>query len=97
MKTETDQLLQSNVECEKKIVQRKPGASFEVKSSRRIATQQQDAYQPPVHNSDDSVISNNPPISNCRRTKERKIGFIIEKVSLWRKLYNGVPDPTKGG
>lgn len=27
-----------------------------------------------------------------RRTKERKIGFIIERVSLWRKLYNGVPD-----
>ena len=29
-----------------------------------------------------------------RRTKERKIGFIIEKVSLWRKLYNGIPDNT---
>ena len=27
-----------------------------------------------------------------RRTKERKIGYIIEKVSLWRKLYNGVAD-----
>ena len=27
-----------------------------------------------------------------RRTKERKIGFIIERVSLWRKLYNGIPD-----
>ncbi len=30
-----------------------------------------------------------------RRTKERKISFVIEKVSMWRKLYNGVP--TKGG
>ncbi|CAI2379144.1 unnamed protein product [Moneuplotes crassus] len=29
-----------------------------------------------------------------KRTKERKIGFIIEKVSLWRKLYNGIPDHT---
>ena len=29
-----------------------------------------------------------------KRTKERKIGFIIEKVSLWRKLYNGMPDHT---
>ena len=29
-----------------------------------------------------------------KRTKERKIGFIIEKVSLWRQLYNGVPDST---
>lgn len=29
-----------------------------------------------------------------RRTKERKISFVIEKVSLWRKLYNGVDDGT---
>lgn len=28
---------------------------------------------------------------SSRRTKERKIGFIIEKVSKWRRLYNGVP------
>ena len=27
-----------------------------------------------------------------RRTEERKIGFVIEKVSLWRKLYNGITD-----
>jgi len=26
-----------------------------------------------------------------RRTKERKISFVIEKVSMWRKLYNGIP------
>jgi len=25
----------------------------------------------------------------CKRTKERKIGYIIEKVNLWRRLYNG--------
>lgn len=25
-----------------------------------------------------------------RRTKERKIGYIIEKVNAWRKLYNGI-------
>jgi len=29
-----------------------------------------------------------------RRTKERKIGQIIDKVLQWRKLYNGVKDPT---
>lgn len=29
-----------------------------------------------------------------RRTKERKIGYIIEKVSKWRKLYNGVTNST---
>ena len=27
-----------------------------------------------------------------RRTKERNIGYIIEKVSQWRKLYNGYRD-----
>ena len=26
----------------------------------------------------------------ARRTKERKIGYIIEKVARWRNLYNGV-------
>jgi cell division protein FtsI/penicillin-binding protein 2 len=29
-----------------------------------------------------------------RRTKERRISFVIEKVSLWRKLYNGVEDSS---
>jgi hypothetical protein len=27
-----------------------------------------------------------------KRSKERKIGYIIEKVFLWRKLYNGFTD-----
>jgi hypothetical protein len=27
-----------------------------------------------------------------KRTKERTIGYIIEKVSQWRKLYNGYMD-----
>jgi hypothetical protein len=27
-----------------------------------------------------------------KRTKERKIGYIIEKVNTWRKLYNGFYD-----
>ena len=27
-----------------------------------------------------------------QRNKERSIGFIIEKVSQWRKLYNGYED-----
>lgn len=29
-----------------------------------------------------------------KRSKERKIGYIIEKVFLWRKLYNGFVDDT---
>ena len=30
-----------------------------------------------------------------RRTKERKISFVIEKVSVWRKLYNGITQKDK--
>ena len=30
-----------------------------------------------------------------KRTKERKIGFIIEKVAKWRSMYNGIQN-TKG-
>ncbi len=29
---------------------------------------------------------------DLKRTKERTIGYIIEKVSQWRKLYNGYMD-----
>merc|ERR1712032_1336487 len=28
--------------------------------------------------------------SKEKRTKERRIGYIIEKVGRWRKLYNGI-------
>jgi len=35
------------------------------------------------------------PPGNARRTKERKIGYIIEKVYKWRKLYNGTTN-SKG-
>ncbi len=34
-----------------------------------------------------------PAQPHQKRTKERTIQDIIEKVSLWRKLYNGVTDP----
>ena len=30
-----------------------------------------------------------------KRTKERKIGYIVEKVNTWRKLYNGYYDEGK--
>jgi hypothetical protein len=30
----------------------------------------------------------------AKRSKERKIGYIIEKVFLWRKLYNGFVDES---
>ena len=31
----------------------------------------------------------------CRRTKERRIGFIIEKVIEWRKFYSGTSDEAR--
>jgi len=30
--------------------------------------------------------------NKSKRTKERKIGFVIEKVNTWRKYYNGFQD-----
>jgi len=30
------------------------------------------------------------PEGEIKRTKERQIRFVVERVSLWRKLYNGV-------
>lgn len=27
-----------------------------------------------------------------KRSKERRIDFVIEKVKMWRRLFNGVPD-----
>jgi len=41
--------------------------------------------------SDDSNdVSGLGQIKESKRTKERSIEEIIQKVSLWRKLYNGV-------
>ena len=44
-----------------------------------------------VENVNDDTIENDGK-KVCRRTKERRIGFIIEKVAKWREYYNGVPD-----
>ena len=44
---------------------------------------------------EESAMGQNERSSNIagnKRTKERKIGYIIEKVSQWRRLYNGIPD-----
>jgi len=41
-----------------------------------------------------TLIIENPGV-RIKRTKERTITDIIEKVSTWRKLYNGVLVPTK--
>lgn len=44
-----------------------------------------------ISNKHDKSNSENDK-KNLRRTKERKIGYIIEKVNTWRKLYNGFYD-----
>ena len=44
-----------------------------------------------VENVNDDTIENDGK-NVCRRTKERRNGFIIEKVSKWREYYNRVPD-----
>ncbi len=31
-----------------------------------------------------------------KRSKERRIDFVIEKVKLWRRLFNGVRDELTG-
>jgi hypothetical protein len=37
-----------------------------------------------------------PGAPKQKRTKERKIGEILDKVLQWRRLYTGVTDPTTG-
>jgi len=39
-----------------------------------------------------SSILNDKKSNTNKRTKERKIGYIIEKVNTWRKYYNGYYD-----
>jgi hypothetical protein len=38
------------------------------------------------------LTRSNSNLKKSKRTKERKIGYIIEKVNTWRKLYNGFYD-----
>jgi hypothetical protein len=40
--------------------------------------------------------ANLPGAPKQKRTKERKIGEILDKVLQWRRLYTGVIDPTTG-
>lgn len=41
-------------------------------------------------------LSDDEPAPKQKRTKERKIGEILNKVLLWRKYYSGMIDPTTG-
>jgi hypothetical protein len=35
-------------------------------------------------------------VEACKRSKERRIDFVIEKVKTWRRLFNGTPDKATG-
>ena len=58
----------------------------------------------PLNNVTDDSVDGKPSFTNNvsttptkqKRTKERKIGEILNKVCLWRKLYNGYTDPITG-
>jgi hypothetical protein len=71
-----------------------------IPSSNTINIDLKMKLRPEIDNSSDEKGSNveegNQEIWSSskanRRTKERKISFVIEKVSMWRKLYNGIQD-----
>ena len=57
----------------------------------------------PLNNIANDSVDGKPSCTNVsttptkqKRTKERKIGEILNKVCLWRKLYNGYTDPITG-
>ncbi len=50
------------------------------------------ATVPKIGSSSFRITRSNSSLKKSKRTKERKIGYIIEKVNTWRKLYNGFYD-----
>jgi len=62
------------------------------KTSNAIATNVSAGLKQKVSIKSGAVLDND---LQKKRTKERTITEIIEKVSTWRKLYNGVMIPNK--
>jgi len=55
----------------------------------------QEITEDQINNNEDGFVTRINSFINKKknkRTKERKIGYIIEKVNSWRKLYNGFYD-----
>lgn len=84
---------------------KQPLGSFElVKCQLTRSVSVADVLPPPAENgwsstnsidSPDCTSTDSPKVRESyseasRRTKERQIRFVVERVSLWRKLYNGV-------
>lgn len=58
---------------------------IEIKSSAASKLNRGNTMEPAI-----SMQSNFLDPADLKRTKERQIRFVVERVSLWRKLYNGV-------
>ncbi len=52
--------------------------------------QRNNTFEPAVVGSNVGTSSYLLDQNDIKRTKERQIRFVVERVSLWRKLYNGV-------
>jgi len=66
------------------------------KTQMKIENVKQESQIVQEQNSDDGAGSGSGAQQRQKRTKERKIGEILEKVLQWRRLYNGTPDPKTG-
>jgi len=66
---------------------------------RQVQTNMPVASEPIVDKESIKIESSEGNSANTprqKRTKERKIGEILDKVLQWRRLYTGVNDPTTG-
>ena len=54
-----------------------------------------DFYDAEINKMDGMIEEMTPQEQALQRNKERSIGFVIEKVTQWRKLYNGYYDENQ--
>lgn len=66
--------------------------SNDYKLTKKVQVKFKDGFKSEYADDNDATANDPKDVAANKRTKERKIGFIIEKVSLWRKLYNGIQD-----
>ena len=66
--------------------------SNESSSSLSISYDKDDFDDTPINKNNEKKIKDNFGKMSDSKKRERKIGYIIEKVYAWRKLYNGFKD-----
>jgi len=65
-------------------------ADIAKRNSQRLAAQKQDA---PKGKAEQAVSDHeDDKLTGAPKTKERTVGYVIEKVAQWRRLYNGTYD-----